>query len=245
MDFACAINAGKIYCWGNNTDLYSLFDLAPGNYVNPVEITSAGSDNVKVTIGRLHGCVIKTDKTVWCTGYNGSGSLGLGDTVNRTGLVQVPGVTNVDELITSSYGTCARSGASTLKCWGQYAGTGSASNTLSPFDVTGFTNITAIRGGYHRLCLIDNGAAYCWGFNRQDQFGRNDYLTNDYHFAPVALTSLNALGAVTDIEPRGAYGLCGKVGTNWYCSGMDVSGQLGTDKKPFRLAPISVGPLVD
>nr|WP_295904427.1 Calx-beta domain-containing protein [uncultured Bdellovibrio sp.] len=243
-DFACAINtAGKLYCWGY-LDMYSMFDLASyTSYATPVEITSAGTDNAKVLIGRYHGCVLKTDKTVWCTGLNSNGQLGQGDAVSRAGFVQVPGLTNIDEISLSSYGGCARIGTSTLKCWGQYPGHGTSTNALSPIDVTGsLTNITSLHSGYINHCVIANGAGYCWGFNRQDQHGNNDYITAEYHFSPTALSTLNAFGTVTDIKAQGAFGLCGKVGTNWYCSGMDSSGQLGTDKKPFRLAPVSVGP---
>nr|BFD62548.1 hypothetical protein BdHM001_12290 [Bdellovibrio sp. HM001] len=242
QDQACAIKAGKLYCWGNVAS-NEMFDMTLGLYTNPVEITSAGSDNVKVHIGRYHGCLLKTDKTIWCTGYNVQGQLGLGDTVSRTGITQVPGVSNVDELSLSSYGTCVRIGSSLIKCWGQYPGHGSSSNAVtSMVDHTGYTNITKIFGGYFNHCFISNGDAYCWGYNRFDQHGNNDYLTNDYHYSPTALNTLNAFGTVTDLDARNAYGICGKVGTNWYCSGMDSSGQLGTNKKPFRLAPISVAP---
>lgn len=241
--FVCAIASGKVYCWGllNNWDLLNLPNAV--FHSSPVEITSAGSNNAKISFGAYHVCILKTDKTVWCSGYNGEGQLGQGDTVARPGLVQIPGLTNVDEISTSSYGTCARIGSTLVKCWGQYPGHGTSTRAVtSPAEITGFTNITKIVGGSTNQCMISNGAAYCWGINRFDNHGLNDYLTNEYHFSPTALASLNAFGAVTDIEARNAYGTCGKVGVNWYCSGMDSKGQFGTDKKPFRLAPISVAP---
>ena len=240
-DTVCAIASGKLYCWGN-IDIIPYFDISLGTYTTPVEVTSAGSNNVAVRMGRHHGCVLKTDKTVWCTGYNSQGQLGLGDTTDRPGLNQVPGLANVDEISTSSYGVCARIGTTSIKCWGQYTGNGTTTSQKSPIDIGSFTNVTKLASGYYNHCAINNGAASCWGFNRYDHHGLNDYLINDYHLSPTALSSLNAFGAVTDIEPRGANGICGKVGTNWYCSGIDTNAEMGTNKKPFRLAPVSIAP---
>ncbi|ASD64151.1 Calx-beta domain-containing protein [Bdellovibrio bacteriovorus] len=237
----CAIKAGKLYCWGQ-VDIIPYLDLAVDFYYAPVEITAAGSNNVSVTLGRHHACVLKTDKTVWCTGYNAHGQLGQGDTSDRISLHQVPGLTNVDELQASSYGTCARIGTTSIKCWGQITGNGTNTNQKTPVDIGSFTNVTRLISGYTNHCAINNGAAYCWGFNRYDQHGLNDYQTNEYHFSPTALTTLNAIGTVTDLEVRGAYGICGKIGTNWYCSGIDTNSELGTNRKPFRLAPVSMGP---
>ncbi|MGE9746245.1 Calx-beta domain-containing protein [Bdellovibrio bacteriovorus] len=237
----CAIAGGKLYCWGL-VDIIPMFDLALDYYYAPVEVTSAGSNNVSVTMGRNHGCVLKTDKTVWCTGYNSQGQLGQGDNTDRPGLHQVAGLTNVDEISASSYGMCARIGTTSIKCWGQHTGNGTTTSQKTPIDIGSFANVTRLISGYTNHCAINNGAAYCWGFNRHDQHGINDYHTNEYHLSPTALTTLNAFGTVTDLEVRGTYGLCGKVGTNWYCSGMDTNSELGTNRKPFRLAPVSMGP---
>ncbi|WP_373999350.1 Calx-beta domain-containing protein [Bdellovibrio bacteriovorus] len=240
-DFACAIKGGKLFCWGNLATS-EIFDMAMGLYTNPVEITSAGSDNSKIVFGRFHACLIKTDKSVWCSGYNAQGQLGLGDTTLRPGLVQVPAFSNADELAMSSYGTCARFGTSTVRCFGQQSGNGSTGNAVAaPVEHT-FTNINKLVSGYTNHCVIASGAVSCWGYNRFDQHGNNDYLTNEYHLSPTLLTTLNAYGTVTDFDIRNGYGSCGKVGTNWYCSGADTQGQLGTNKKPFRLGSVSVGP---
>lgn len=241
-DAMCAIASGKVYCWGS-VDIIPFFDMALGIYYTPVEVTAAGTDNVSVQLGRYHGCVLKTDKTVWCTGYNLHGQLGQNDNTDRISLTQVPGLTNVDEISVSNYGTCARIGTTSIKCWGQYPGNGSSGSLKVPTSVGTWTNVTKLTSGNYNHCVIQNGAASCWGFNRYDQHGNNDYLTNEYHHSPVLLSSLNAIGTVTDLEVRGTNGLCGKVGTNWYCSGIDTNSELGTNRKPFRLAPVSIGPL--
>lgn len=240
-DTVCAIKGGKLYCWGN-VDTIPYLDLALGFYYAPVEITSAGSNNVAIRMGRHHACILKTDKTVWCTGYNSQGQLGLGDNTNRPGLHQVPGLTNVDEISASNYGTCARIGTTSVKCWGQYPGNGAPTSQKNPVDIGSFTNVTKLISGYYNHCAINNGAASCWGYNRYDHHGNNDYLTNEYHHSPTVLSTLNAFGTVTDMEVRGPNGTCGKVGTSWYCSGIDTNGELGTNRKPFRLAPVSMGP---
>lgn len=246
--FVCAIASGKVYCWGflNN---WSIFNLQVGvHYKDPVEIVEAGSNNKQISLGAYHGCLLKTDKTVWCSGYNNEGQLGRGHNDNSNtnpmaDLLQIPGLTNVDEISTATYGTCARIGSTLIKCWGNSPGHGSSTRAIAtPAEITGFTNITKLISGNNNHCIISNGKGYCWGFNRFDNHGINDYLTNEYHYSPTALDSLNAFGAVTDIEITNSYGSCGKVGNNWYCSAIDSKGQFGTDKKPFRLAPISIAP---
>jgi alpha-tubulin suppressor-like RCC1 family protein len=89
---ACAIRAtGTIYCWGrndagqlglgNNTDKLTETAL-PRSQQNPTWST--------VTAGLRHTCGIRTDKTLYCWGYNFSGQLGVGSTVNKNTPTLVP-----------------------------------------------------------------------------------------------------------------------------------------------------------
>jgi len=58
--------------------------------LSPTLVTGEGF--VQVAVGRFHTCVLKADDSVWCTGANDAGELGLGDTNRRNllGPVQFP-----------------------------------------------------------------------------------------------------------------------------------------------------------
>lgn len=46
-------------------------------------------DITRIICGYFHTFLIKQDGTVWATGYNGYGQLGLGDTTGRSSFTQV------------------------------------------------------------------------------------------------------------------------------------------------------------
>lgn len=234
----CAVVTGRVYCWGDLKWLSGALGFPAEITSAPVESTDAGSNNAKVIVGGNHICVLKTNKTVWCAGRGNEGQLGQGTTATSATLVQVPGVTAVDELAVSSRGACARSGTS-VKCWGEYSGDGNT-KALSPVALS-LTGVSKVVGGNYASCAIASGKAYCWGYNRFNQHGLNDAQTVEYRTSPAALTTLNSKGTVTDIA-IGAYGTCGKVGSNWYCAGAEIGGNLGTDKKPNRLGAVSIAP---
>ncbi|AEC02492.1 fimbrillin family protein [Parasphaerochaeta coccoides] len=60
--------------------------------LTPVQVTSMGSDVEAVYAGTYHTLILKKDGTLWATGYNEFGQLGLGDSIpgtNRSTPVQV------------------------------------------------------------------------------------------------------------------------------------------------------------
>ena len=53
--------------------------------------TASGTDKTwaSVSVGRFHTCAVATDQTIWCSGENASGQLGLGDTQRRAAWTNV------------------------------------------------------------------------------------------------------------------------------------------------------------
>ena len=49
----------------------------------------AGEGFVQVAVGRFHTCALKTDDSVWCTGANDAGQLGLGSTDRTNAFTEV------------------------------------------------------------------------------------------------------------------------------------------------------------
>ena len=92
-DHSMAINSGNIlYTWGNNTN----GQLGDGtntasNVPIPISFGSDGSVSfyIAISAGQTHSLVIKNDNTLWSTGFNNQGQLGLGNLVNTNVLTQV------------------------------------------------------------------------------------------------------------------------------------------------------------
>ncbi len=134
----CALfNAGKVKCWGSNTNgALGLGDSlhrgdAPGEMGDNLPFVDLGTNvtATAISVGTTHACAILSGGAVKCWGFNIVGQLGLGDTNNRG---DQPGEMG-DNLPTVNLGTgktavaisagngmtCAILNDATLKCWGQ------------------------------------------------------------------------------------------------------------------------------
>ena len=60
------------------------------------QITTNANDIKLIRCGECHTIVLKNDGTLWGTGYNSNGKLGLGDTTDRTTFTQI--ITNADNI---------------------------------------------------------------------------------------------------------------------------------------------------
>jgi len=77
-----------VWCWGNN----AAGELGLGNTKNrltPAQVDAANTWSAVSVSGDSFACAIRTDRTLWCWGYNGNGQLGTGDTTNRLSPTQV------------------------------------------------------------------------------------------------------------------------------------------------------------
>ena len=90
------INDGTVWATGFNST-GQLGDGTTTNSSNPVQVTNEDgtelSEIVGISAGQYHTVYLKSDGTVWATGYNAWGQLGDGTTTQRTNPVQV---TNAD-----------------------------------------------------------------------------------------------------------------------------------------------------
>src|SRR5690606_31156632 len=143
---------------------------------------------VEVTAGYWHTCARLDNGAVRCWGHNGSGRLGLGDTVNRG---DGPGemgdaLSTVDlgtgrtavEIAAGDSHTCARLDNGTVKCWGYNAtgrlglgnvasrgdGPGEMGDSLPAVNLgTGRTAVELAAGGAHTCARLDDNTVKCWG----------------------------------------------------------------------------------
>jgi alpha-tubulin suppressor-like RCC1 family protein len=139
-----------------------------------------------VALGGSHTCVITTAGGVMCWGANGSGQLGVGDTVPRLTPVDVVLAGAATAIAAGASHTCAVTTSGAVQCWGSNvsAQLGQPLTTVSsrvPVTVPAFppagnvvTEVTA--GAGHTCVILKNNAslntsAVCWGANDKGQVG--------------------------------------------------------------------------
>ena len=88
-------NDGTLWGCGNNE--YGQLGLGDNTNRNTfTQITTNTNDIKEIYCGDYHTIMLKNDSTLWGTGYNLDGRLGLGDTTSRTIFTQV--TTNTDDI---------------------------------------------------------------------------------------------------------------------------------------------------
>ena len=153
---------GTLWSWGVNS-YGNLGDGTTTNRSSPVQI-GAGTTWSKVSAARDSGYAIKTDGTLWSWGFNQSyGSLGIGDTTNRSSPVQVGALTTWSTISggEAGYHAAAIKTDGTLWTWGyNYTGqlglgsSGNYAKRSSPVQVGSLTNWLKVAGGYgHTLAI--------------------------------------------------------------------------------------------
>ena len=192
-----------------------------------------------------HTCGVRGDGTAWCWGYNGSGQLGDGSTIDSTVPAQVGTATDWTTISAGAYTTtCAVRGDGTAWCWGDNdfsaLGDGSTTGSSVPVRVGTATNWTTIStDGYHTCGVRSDGTAWCWGMNEYGELGDGTIIDSG---VPVRV------GTATDWTSIsvGYYDACGVRGdgTAW-CWGNNYYGQLGDGTTIDSDVPAQVGTATD
>jgi alpha-tubulin suppressor-like RCC1 family protein/uncharacterized protein YjbI with pentapeptide repeats len=175
----------------NNRDTFTLMPLPEGK--SP-KVHACGSD---------HTIVLMTDGTLYGTGHNAQGQLGVGDTTNRSTLTQIS--IPAGKVIKSI--ACGRLYTNVLMTDGTVYGTGSTPGVITYFyshGGQGFGNkstLTALEfpdgparnvkkiacGGEHTVFITNNGSLFGVGDNSSRQLGGiytgpNYYMTPNYYW---------------------------------------------------------------
>ncbi len=132
-------------------------------------------------------CNILKNYSLYCSGSNNYGQLGLGSTSLTEGYVSL----NSAPLVVSSgsHHTCAILNDASLWCWGRnnlgQLGDGTFTNQISPVEISLGTGVIAVSTGEGHTCAItQTGVAMCWGSNIRGQLG--DGTTTDSGIPVVA-----------------------------------------------------------
>lgn len=241
---------GELYVMGANT--YG--QLGIGNTAHQYQLAYSTSNVNKIAtsscghhLDYIYAFILKTDNTVWSTGDNCAGQLGLGDIVTKNIWTLVPFLDEVGE-IDNIYccGTCNASSyiltknGKLLSC-GYNAGGALGFNDTT--DISSFQIIPALEntkiikfvctagfnsGNYTKSCmaLSENKQLFAWGTNAFGQLGTNDTTQKNN---PVLVNITLGVGETIEelYAPTGSYNFYIKTNkNNIYGAGNNDYGQL-------------------
>ena len=116
---------GDLYGWGwNSNGQLGGLGVSVGKYVvTPTILPFSGSEVEDFYCGAYHSGVLKTDGTMWATGENGDGQLGVGDYVDRNAFTQVLGGHTITKVCDQAYDHAMAADADgNVYAWGYYTG---------------------------------------------------------------------------------------------------------------------------
>ena len=178
--------------WGCGNNYYG--NLGLGDTTNRVTFTqiTTNTDNIKeIYCGHYHTFILKNDGTLWSTGYNNCGQLGLGDYNHRNTFTQI--TTNADDIksvccgsahtfILKNDGTLWSCGANS----GGQLGLGDTTNRTTFTQITTNTDdIKSVYCGRDNVFILKNDdTLWGCGSNSSGQLGLGD-TTNRTTFTQV------------------------------------------------------------
>ncbi len=253
----CALfSDDRIFCWGSN----GLGALGRADQENsyvpaPVENLDLG-DGVTITTivaGGYHNCVLLSDNTIRCWGFNDYAQLGRDTGTERSSAVPAPldnpdfgeGV-SVTALAAGALYSCALVSDNSIHCWGDnianQLGRYTEGNTLgtSPdtnpapveqfFPGSGVTVRELAAASYHTCALLSDSTIQCWGNDHDGELGRvTDSIASRMHPAPVTGLNLRAGTTVKHISAGGNHTCAFLSDDTVYCWGENDLGQLGRE----------------
>ena len=236
--FTCGLAAeGRVWCWGDN----SRGQLGDGTRDSRPEPVAAATDTRfdSIVAGQLHVCGVTTAGDVWCWGAYASGQLGTAAGADQ--LVPAPSAPEpaLDRLALGGHThSCGLTAEGAAYCWGNNTfgqlGDGQQTNAAqaSPRPVAGghvFTEL--VLGQQHTCGLASDGAAWCWGSNRDGQLGTGGGGSSGQvpeSLEPIAVVGGHAFVALTG----GGLHTCGvdREGAAW-CWGANPDGRVGDGQR--------------
>ena len=231
-----------LYSWGMNGN----GDLGLGDTTNrssPTQI-SAYTTWSQISGGNAYSAVIKTDGTLWSWGYNFNfGSLGLGDTTNRSSPVQVGALTTWSKVSAGRLACFAIKTDGTLWGWGigNYGGLGQG-NTISrssPVQIGALTTWSKASAFDHTAAIKTDGTLWSWGQNNYGQLGIGIAGNYQGRSSPV---QIGALSTWSKISAGTYHSMAIKTDGTMWSWGYNI-GQLGLGDTIRRSSPVQVGAL--
>ena len=246
---------GEVWTWGYN----GYGQLGTGDVTNKLKPTKTNIFDaqdasqtvygIDVACGANHTLVLKSDGTVWATGYNGYGQLGDGTTVSHSEFVQVQGIPDkVIAISANNHMSYALTENGDVYGWGYnyygQLGTNRSSGynaNVRPTKMQKITDIIQISAGENYVTMLRaDGTVWSVGYNGNGQFGINN--TNTYYL-PQQMKNEDGTDVLRNIKKVSAGAIhtlaLAEDGTA-YAVGYNGYGQLGTKNTNTTYLPVKM-----
>ncbi|AEC02437.1 fimbrillin family protein [Parasphaerochaeta coccoides] len=249
--------------WATGSNYYGQLGLGYSgiltNRSTPEQVTSTSEGSLPViasiSAGGYHTMIVDEDGSLWATGSNEDGQLGLGDSgsaTDRSTLEKVPSMgTDVADVFVGGYHTMILKKNNTLWAigWNSYGQLGDGTSggdpdfKSTPVEVwdspdgqVKMTDVAAVSiGDEHTMILKKDGTLWGTGFNYWGQLGD---VTTINRSIPVQATSMG-----TDVEAVSAgysFTMILKKNNTLWGVGENADGQLGDNTRAPRKTPVQV-----
>ena len=200
-----------------------------------------------VSAGFWHSIFLKSDGTVWVSGYNSDGQLGDGTNTDSHTPIQVSGLSGIisvaaggnHSLFLKNDGTVWSTGKNTN---GQLGDDTYIKKNI-PVQVIGLSGITAIAaGGDHSLFLKNDGTVWACGMGFHGQLGLGSHGTSASRKLAAQVATVTGITAIAAGNEFSLY--LKNDGSAWAC-GNNGSGTLGDGTTNDRDKPVQVSMVSD
>ena len=186
---------------------------------------------LSVAAGSAHSLVLKDDGTVWATGRNNKGQLGLGDTIEENQFIQVPNITGATSIVAGYNSSMIITEDGTLYVAGSnesgQLGLANNDNQNTFVEVPLITGIEAISiGDECIIVLTTNESVWIAGSNGSGQLGLGNN-TDSNSFNQVIGTLENPITNIKAISAGGYHTIILKEDDTVWATGFNNDGQLG------------------
>lgn len=161
----------SLYLWGDNQNGQLGFSAATPIINTPKKVENLGAVK-NVYTAQLATFIVTTDNSLYASGANTYGQLGLGDSENRYAFEKVSGYTgNINKIYSNFFCTYMLTDDNSLYDWGSNAygelGLGDDVDKYSPEKVTGISGTIKdiFANGEQVYLLMEDDSIYSWGIN--------------------------------------------------------------------------------
>jgi alpha-tubulin suppressor-like RCC1 family protein len=235
---------GNIYTQGADSGMAYLYSYNSAyNPFNPVPMSFKVKHVNTIGISPYYNlCFVKTDGTLWTTGYNNYGPLGTGNTTSQSSINQVGTDTDWEKAYGSSDSTLAIKSNGTIWACGRNTSGQLGQNTVSTrentlLQIDGTWSDAATGNGF-MLGIKSDGTLWSWGGNTYGQLGQNDVVSRS------SPTQIGTDSNWSRVFPAQSYyytfGLKTD-GTLWSWGFGLYYGQLGVNQNIHRSSPTQIG----
>jgi len=218
--------------WGAGTNFYGNLGIGRKIFSTPTFIPAVGvatSNVIQISAGSQHSAILKDDGTVYTTGLNSYGQLGIGNNDNKYTFTQIPNISNAIKIeagdshtmILTSQGQLYACGNNTNGQLGNVSVVGTTSSIVTTGEELGTTIIDVSCGENHSMIIDSDSKLYGSGNNAYGQLGigNTDNKNTFTQYSPFVTASNVICGA--------QYTFIIDEDNDVYSCGYNANGQLG------------------